>query len=146
MQCPSTADGSETARLHIDKFICGQGNLQVVDYTPPETAPDAQYPMYLTTGRNLYQFYSSADESKAGLGLSSEPFAEISIEDAVAYQVGDGDSVKVASKDGEVHLKVVVSEKAMKGSVFVPHPFAAPLDPTADTLEHKVCIVKIEKA
>jgi formate dehydrogenase alpha subunit len=146
MQCPSTADGSETARLHVDKFICGKGKLQTVDYTPPEIAPDAQYPMYLTTGRNLFQFHTSSDESKAALGLSSEPFAEISIEDAVACQVGDGDSVKVASKNGEVQLKVVVSDKTMKGSVFVPHPFAAPLDPAAETLEHKVCIVKIEKA
>jgi predicted molibdopterin-dependent oxidoreductase YjgC len=146
MQCPGTADGSETLRLHVDKFICGQGVLQAVDYIPPEEAPDDQYPMYLTTGRNLYQFHASTDESKASLGLYSEPFAEISIEDAITCQVGDGDPVKVVSKNGEVQLKVVVSDKAMKGSIFVPHPFAAPLDPMAETLEHKACIVKIEKA
>ncbi len=140
IQCPSSPDGSGTPRLHVEKFICGQGVLQAVECTPPENAPDAQYPMYLTTGRNLYQFHTASD------GLSSEPLAEIAIEDAVACKVGDDDTIKISSKGGEIQMKVLVSEKAMKGIVFVPQPFAAPLDPAAETLEHKACAVKIEKA
>ncbi len=144
--CPSTADGSGTPRLHVDKFICGQGVLQVVEFTPPENAPDAQLPLYLITGRNLYQFRAATSGIPALPGCPSEPFAEISLEDAVACKVGDDDTIKISSKAGEVQLKVVISEKAMTGIVFVPQPFAAPLDPAAETLEHKVCAVKIEKA
>ena len=143
--CPSTAEGSGTPRLHVDKFMCGQGVLQAAKFTAPENVPDAQYPLYLTTGRDLYQF-RTATRDQASEGLPSEPLVEIAIEDAVACKVGDGDTLKIASSAGEIQMKVLVSEKAMKGMVFVPLPFAAPLDPAAETLEHKACTVKIEKA
>ena len=143
--CPSTADGSGTPRLHVDTFMCGQGVLQAVEFTPPENAPDTQYPLYLTTGRDLYQF-RTATRAQSSEGLPSEPLVEIAIEDAVACKVGDGDTLKIVSSAGEIQMKVLVSEKAMKGTVFVPLPFAAPLDPAAETLEYKACTVKIEKA
>ena len=145
IHCPSTPEGFGMSRLHVDKFMCGQGVLQAVAFTPPENAPDAQYPLYLTTGRDLYQF-RTATCAQASDGLPSEPLVQISIEDALACKVGDGDSLKIASSVGEIRMKVLVSEKAMKGTVFVPLPFAAPLDPTAETLEYKACTVKIEKA
>jgi len=146
IHCPSSAEGSGTLRLHVGKFSCGQGKFQAVEYTPPAEAPDTRYPMYLTTGRTLYQFHGGTDESKASLGRSAEPYVEVSVEDAIACQVGDGDSIKVTSKQGEVQLKALISDKAMKGTLFIPHPFAVPLDPTAETLAHHVCAVKIEKA
>ncbi len=46
--CPSTAEGSGTPRLHVDKFMCGQGVLQAAKFTAPENVPDAQYPLYLS--------------------------------------------------------------------------------------------------
>jgi formate dehydrogenase major subunit/formate dehydrogenase alpha subunit len=142
--CPSTAEGTGTPRLHVDKFMCGQGALQAVEYTPPETSPNDQYPLYLTTGRDLYQFHT-ATRAESSEGRLFEPVVEISIEDAVTSNVGDGDTLKIASSAGEIQMKALVSEKAMKGIVFIPLPFAAPLDPEAETLGHKPCTVKIEK-
>ena len=86
--------------------------------------------------------------------LAPECFVEISAEDATAYQIGQGDIVKIASRRGEIEAKVEVSEKAVEGTVFLPFHYAeaaandltnGALDPTAKIPEYKVCAVRIQK-
>ena len=87
--------------------------------------------------------------------LAPECFVEISAEDATAYQIGQGDIVKIASRRGEIEAKVEVSEKAVEGTVFLPFHYAeaaandltnGALDPTAKIPEYKVCAVRIQKS
>ena len=86
--------------------------------------------------------------------LAPECFVEISAEDATAYQIGQGDIVKIASRRGEIEAKVEVSEKAVEGTVFLPFHYAeaaandltnGAVDPTAKIPEYKVCAVRIQK-
>jgi formate dehydrogenase alpha subunit len=154
--CPGT-DHPGTPCLHMDEFTCGLGVFHAIDYIPPAELPDEEYPLYLTTGRVLYQFHTGTMTMKSsGLNeLAPECFVEISAPDASAYEIVDGDSLKIASRRGEIEAKAKLSEKAVKGTIFIPFHYAAAaankltntaLDPTAKIPEFKVCAVRIEKA
>ena len=154
--CPTT-EHPGTPCLHVDQFTCGMGVFHALEYKPPAELPDDEYPFYLTTGRVLYQFHTGTMTMKSqGLNdLAPECFVEISQQDAEANGIGDGDSLRIASRRGEIEAKARLSDKAIKGTVFIPFHYAtaaankltnAALDPTAKIPEFKVCAVRIEKA
>ena len=154
--CTGT-DHPGTPCLHMDEFTCGLGVFHAVEYIPPDELPDEDFPMYLTTGRVLAQYHTGTMTMKTPDLNTLEPecFVEISGQDADAYHIEDGDMIRVASRRGEIQAKARVSEKAYKGTIFVPFHYAgAPanmltnpaLDPIAKIPEYKVCAVRIEKA
>ena len=145
-----------TPCLHVDQFTCGLGVFHTVDYIPPAELPDEEFPLYLTTGRLLYQYHTGTMTMKSpGLNaLAPECFVEISAEDARQYNIKDGELIKAVSRRGGINAKAQISEKAVKGTVFIPFHYAAAaanrlthaaLDPAAKIPEYKVCAIKIEK-
>jgi formate dehydrogenase alpha subunit len=153
--CPTT-DHPGTPCLHVDQFTCGLGVFHALEYKPPAELPDDEYPMYLTTGRVLYQFHTGSMTMKSqGLNdLAPECFVEISPQDAESYGIEDGDLLRIVSRRGEIEAKARLSGKAVKGTIFIPFHYAkaaankltnAALDPTAKIPEFKVCAVHIEK-
>ncbi|MGD2125344.1 MAG: molybdopterin-dependent oxidoreductase, partial [Desulfobacteraceae bacterium] len=154
--CTGT-DHPGTPCLHMDQFTCGLGVFHGIDWIPPAEVPDDQYPLYLTTGRILYQYHTGTMSMKSeGLNeIAPECFVEISPKDAEAYQLHEGDVIKVASRRGEIEVKAKISDMAVDGTVFIPFHYAvaaaneltnAALDPTAKIPEYKVCAVRIDKA
>jgi predicted molibdopterin-dependent oxidoreductase YjgC len=84
-----------------------------------------------------------------------EAYLEVNPEDAGSIGVSAEELVKVASRRGEIKLKVRVTDRVGKGVVFMPFHFAeaaanaltnTALDPVAKIPEYKVCAVKVEKA
>jgi formate dehydrogenase alpha subunit len=145
-----------TPCLHIDQFTCGLGIFHAVDYLPPAELPDAEFPLYLTTGRVGFQYHTGTMTMKTpGLNvLAPESFVEISSKDAGTYEIEDGDLLKVISRRGEIKARAKLSGKAVEGCVFIPFHYAeaaanrltnAALDPVAKIPEYKVCAVRIEK-
>ncbi len=55
--CPDETH-SGTPILHIDTFPCGKGVFSPIDYIEPAEQIDEEYPMYLTTGRVIYQYHT----------------------------------------------------------------------------------------
>jgi formate dehydrogenase major subunit len=53
--CPAP-DHPGTPILHTQAFPIGKGVFHAIDYIPPAEQVDAEYPLYLTTGRLLYQY------------------------------------------------------------------------------------------
>jgi len=154
--CTGT-DHPGTPCLHMDQFTCGLGVFHAIEYTPPAEVPDQDFPLYLTTGRVLYQYHTGTMTMKSpGLNEKApECFAEISVNDARKYDLGDGNLIKVSSRRGEILTKTKISEMAVEGTIFIPFHYAtaaanmltnAALDPTAKIPEYKVCAVRIEKA
>ncbi len=154
--CPNP-DHPGTPILHSGQFPIGKGNLHAIDYIPPAERIDDEYPMYLTTGRVLYQYHTGTMTRKTeGLNeRSPESFVEISYPDAMKYGIKSGDRIKVKSRRGEIEATVKVSRKAVTGTVFIPFHYAeaaankltnAALDPVSKIPEYKVCAVKIAKA
>jgi formate dehydrogenase alpha subunit len=154
--CTGT-DHPGTPCLHMDQFTCGLGVFHAIDWIPPAEVPDEEYPLYLTTGRVLYQYHTGSMTMKSdGLNeLAPECFVEISPGDAQAYELKQGETIKVASRRGEITAKARISDMAVDGTLFIPFHYAAAaaneltntaLDPTAKIPELKVCAVKIEKS
>ncbi len=112
--------------------------------------------MYLTTGRLLYQYHTGTMTMRTG-GLNEiapECFVEMSREDAVKYELSDGNPIRISSRRGTIDATVKVSTKATTGTVFIPFHYAkaaanrltnAELDPISGIPEYKVCAVKLEK-
>lgn len=153
--CTGT-DHPGTPCLHMDQFTCGLGVFHAVEWIPPAELPDQDYPLYLTTGRVLYQYHTGTMTMKTD-GLNErapECFVEISPGDASRHGLGEGEMVKVTSRRGAIKAKAKISEKAVDGTVFVPFHYAEAaaneltnpaLDPVALIPEFKVCAVRIEK-
>ncbi len=154
--CTGT-DHPGTPCLHMDQFTCGLGVFHAIDYIPPAEVPDDEYPLFLTTGRVLYQYHTGTMTRKSeGLNdRAPECFVELSAEDAEQWEVKTGDRLKVTSRRGEIEAKALISDKAVKGTIFLPFHYAeaaanrltnAALDPVCKIPEFKVCAVKIAKA
>jgi formate dehydrogenase major subunit len=154
--CP-TVEHPGTSILHREQFTCGKGNFSAIDYIPPAETADDEYPMYLTTGRLLYQYHTGTMTMKTG-GLNEiapDCFVEISSQDAGKYEMQDGSMVEIASRRGNIQARIKVSNKAVSGTVFLPFHYAmaaanrltnAALDPISGIPEYKVCAVKLTKA
>ena len=153
--CTGT-DHPGTPCLHMDQFTCGLGVFHAIDYRPPSELPDDEYPLYLTTGRVLFQYHTGTMTMKSeGLNeLAPECFVEVSSLDAEEYKIEEGDLLKVASRRGEIEAKAKISEKAVKGTIFLPFHYVeaaankltiAALDPVAKIPEYKVCAIRLEK-
>ena len=154
--CPN-AEHPGTPVLHREQFAIGRGVFHAIDYVPPAETTDRDYPLYLTTGRLLYQYHTGTMTMKtAGLNeIAPECFVEISLADAETYGVQNGAVVTIASRRGSIQARVKVSPKAVEGTVFIPFHYAraaanrltnAALDPVAGIPEFKVCAVKLSRA
>ena len=154
--CP-TEDHPGTMFLHKDKFARGLGAFFAIDHKDPAEMPDPEYPLYLTTGRLLFQYHTGTMSRKAAGLVEKAPECQVEISDldAAAYGIATGDRVRVKSRRGEITAKAQVSPKAVPGTVFVPFHYAeaaanrltnAALDPVSRIPEYKVCAVQIEKA
>jgi len=153
--CP-TQDHPGTPILHSNQFTRGKGSFVPLEYKPPMELPDDEYPLVLTTGRNLFHFHTGTMSRKvSGLNIfRSEEQVEINPEDALRLGVADGEKVKVISRRGEVVAKAKVTETSPVGVVFMTFHFAESptnvltnpaLDPVSKIPEFKVCAVRIEK-
>jgi formate dehydrogenase major subunit/formate dehydrogenase alpha subunit len=154
--CPNE-EHPGTPVLHKEQFTRGKGLFHAIPYTPPAEQPDDDYPMYLTTGRLLYQYHTGTMTMKSD-GLNDrapECFVEISPADAAEMGLEDGARVKVASRRGGIQAVLRVSAQARAGTVFIPFHYAqaaanrltnAALDPLSGIPEYKVCAVKLERA
>jgi len=154
--CPNE-EHPGTPILHREQFTSGRGVFHAIEYLPPAEMVDADYPLYLTTGRLLYQYHTGTMTMKTG-GLNEiapECFAEIAAEDACALGLEDGSTVRVSSRRGSISARVKISPKAVRGTVFLPFHYAASaanrltnaaLDPVCGIPEFKVCAVKLARA
>ncbi len=154
--CPNP-DHPGTPVLHAETFPIGRGVFFPIDFSPPVEPVDADYPLYLTTGRVLYQYHTGT-MTRRSTGLNErapESFVEISPDDAEKYDLKHDEMVNIASRRGEIQVRLNISDKAVAGTVFIPFHFAeaaanrltlAALDPVSKIPEYKVCAVRISKA
>jgi len=154
--CP-VPDHPGTPILHRERFSRGKGLFHAIEYIPPAEQTDAEYPLYLTTGRLLYQYHTGTMTMKTDglMDRAPECYVEISPADAESGKLSDGGRVTVTSRRGRIDARLKVSERAVAGTVFIPFHFAqaaanrltnAALDPVSGIPEYKVCAVKLVPA
>jgi len=154
--CPTT-DHPGTPILHVGIFSRGKGHFVPLEYKPSAELPDKEYPLLLTTGRNLFHWHSGTMTRRvSGLNnLLGEAWVDISPSDAEKLGIAHGDRVKITSRRGSVTARANVTEVSDKGVVYMNMHFAESaanvltnpaLDPVAKIPEFKVSAVKIAKA
>ena len=154
--CPSK-DHPGTRILHVASFKIGKGVFAPVEHAPPAEETSEEYPLILTTGRNLFHFHTGTMTRRSAKlhRESASPYVEINPEDAVKLGIADDSSVKVASRRGEITLTARVTLWIRPGTVFIPFHYVEgaanrltnnALDPIAFIPEYKVCAVRVQKA
>jgi assimilatory nitrate reductase catalytic subunit len=157
--CPSE-DHPGTPRLYEGGRFAhpdGKARFIPVGHQPPAEVVDADYPLWLTTGRVISQFLSGTQTRRIGplMDQYPEPLVEMHPRLAERYGITTGDEVRVSSRRGEVTLSAQVVETIRPDTVFIPYHWAAGkqanlltnavLDPASKIPEYKVCAVAIEK-
>ncbi|UCE44632.1 MAG: formate dehydrogenase subunit alpha [Methanobacteriota archaeon] len=154
--CPSK-DHPGTKVLHTESFKIGKGVFAPIEHTPPAEETSDEYPLILTTGRNLFQFHTGT-MTRRSAKLQREaagPYVEINTEDARRLGIIDDASVRITSRRGTITLAARVTQWIRPGTIFIPFHYAEAaanrltnnaLDPTAQIPEYKVCAARLEKA
>ncbi len=154
--CPAK-DHPGTRILHTQKFTKGLGTFAPVHHTPPAEEPSEDYPLILTTGRNLFHYHTGTMTRRSPKleREAPEPYVEVNTGDAKRLGVSEGERVMVSSRRGSITLKARVTDRIIPGSIFIPFHYAeaaanrltnAALDPLSNIPELKVCAAKLEKA
>jgi formate dehydrogenase major subunit len=142
--------------VFIDRFptITGKASLVPAGLIPADERPDAQYPYVLVTGRQLEHWHTGAMTRRSYVLDAIEPEATAAMHSDELARLGlqPGGFVKVASRRGEIRLKVRADDGIARGSVFIPFAYAEAaanqltnpvLDPYGKIPEFKYCAVQV---
>ncbi len=193
--CPTGADTGSSRRyvydedLHLQRLV-RNGEVQVGDdgiyfygyddgkakifkrpHAPPAEVPDAEYPLYLTTGRVVQHWHSGTMTMRVPYLKKAVPsaFIEINADDADRLGIDDGSMVNVVTRRGELVIRARVPRPTRleltglegrisvprPGVVFIPFFDAAKLvnfltidavDDMSKEPEYKICACRLERA
>ncbi len=156
--CPSA--GTPTPRMFLDRFATPDGRARFipVEHRPAAEEVDAEYPVYLTTGRVLQHYQSGAQTRRVPelARAQPDPFVEMHPDLAASGGFGEGDLVRVVSRRGDAVARVRITETIRADTVFMPFHWGGrgsvngvtnpALDPVSKMPEFKVCAVRLEAA
>ena len=157
--CPDESSfGTPRLFAHAFPTADGRAKFHRVEFHPAMEEPDAEFPLYLTTGR-VMQHYQSGTQTMRVSELRNampEAFVEIHPATAAGYGIFHGDLVQLSTRRGRVVAKAQLTNTIRLDTVFLPFHFAGrgranlltnpALDPISRMPEFKVCAVRIEKA
>ncbi|MDM8545203.1 nitrate reductase catalytic subunit NapA [Candidatus Venteria ishoeyi] len=137
----------------------GKANIITAPYEPAAEPPDAEYDMWLCTGRVLEHWHSGSMTRRVPELYRAVPDALVYMhpKDAKKRRLRDGSKVKVISRRGEITTRVETRgrNRPPEGLVFVPWFDAGRLinkvtldqtDPLSKETDYKKCAVKVVKA
>ena len=140
-----------------EHFATDDGRVHLVpaDIIPANERPDAQYPFVLITGRQLEHWHTGSMTRRATVLDAIEPEATASLcgADMLSLGVNAGDVITLASRRGEVCLRVRRDDGTPQGAVFVPFAYYeaaanlmtnAALDPVGKIPEFKYCAIAVK--
>jgi len=155
--CPTPeAPGEEI--VFQDRFPTPTGRARLVPaaIVPPAEEPDADYPLVLTTGRQLEHWHTGAMTRRASVldALEPEAVASLSPPDMRRMGLRPGERVRVATRRGTIELVARADGAVPDGMVFVPFCYAEAaanlltnpqLDPFGKIPEFKYCAARVER-
>jgi formate dehydrogenase major subunit len=123
----------------------------------PAEEPDGEYPMILTTGRQLEHWHTGSMTRRSSVLDDLEPEAVAYVASADLRRLGlrAGDEIKVSTRRGTIALKARVDGAIPPGLIFIPFAYAEAaanvltnpqLDPVGKIPEFKYCAARIEPA
>ena len=135
----------------------GRATLVPADIVPSVEEPDDEYPMVLTTGRQLEHWHTGAMTRRAGVldALEPEAVASLSPADLGRMGVAAGGPVRISTRRGAIEVATRRDPAVPEGMVFVPFCFAEAaanvltspeLDPFGKIPGFKLCAARVEPA
>jgi formate dehydrogenase major subunit len=132
-----------------------RGRFVPAAIVPPAEEPDDEYPLVLTTGRQLEHWHTGAMTRRAAVLDELEPEAVASLAPAELRRLGlrAGDRVRVTTRRGAIELTARADSAVAPGMVFVPFCYAEAaaniltnpqLDPFGKIPEFKYCAARVE--
>ncbi len=134
----------------------GRAKLAIAEVLPPGELPDDDFPMVLTTGRQLEHWHTGAISRRASLldALEPEAVADLNRHDLARIGIAAGERIRVTTRRGSIELTARLDPAIAQGTVFIPFCYAeAPanrltnpqLDPIGKIPEFKFCAAKVER-
>ena len=147
-----------TRRLFADGFPTASGRARMfpVRHQEPAETPDDEYPLFLTTGRNLSHYQSGSQTRRTAelAEICPEPVAEVHPATARRYGLRDGQAVRLTTRRGRAEFRLRATPGIREDTVFVPFHWGGrqaanrltnpALDPTSRMPEFKICAARIE--
>ena len=134
----------------------GRARFTPASVIPPDDLPDANYPMIMTTGRQLEHWHTGSMTRRASVLDAVEPEANCSLHPATLRQLGvePGGLVRLTTKRGSITIMARADRAVAPDMVFVPFAYVEAaaniltnpaVDPYGKIPEFKFSAVKVEK-
>jgi len=143
--------------VFIDSFPIegGRGKFVAADIVEPDERPDDEYPVILTTGRQLEHWHTGSMTRRAPVldALEPEAVATLSREELAKVGAKAGDMIRVSTRRGSIELLAREDADVPAGVIFIPFCYVeasanmltnAALDPVGKIPEFKFCASRIE--
>lgn len=154
--CPS-ADHPGTHRLFEQRFHHpdGKARFHAVEHRPAGEEPDAEYPIYFTTGRYAEHYNSGTQTRKVSRLSLARPIPRLQLHPELADRIGltETGHVQVTSRRGVVVFAADVTSSIRPDTVFAPFHYGGrdaanvltqpTLDPTSRMPEFKIAAVRV---
>ena len=135
----------------------GKAHFQVTEWREPGDPVDADFPLYLTTGRVVSHYLSGTQTRRIGplVDQYPEPRAEVHPRLAVAHGIADGDWLVVETRRADVVVQASVVRTIRPDTVFIPYHWPGrrsanrlthrTIDPRSKIPEYKVSACRIRR-
>lgn len=135
----------------------GRGRLVPAGLIDPAELPDAEFPMVLSTGRQLEHWHTGSMTRRASVldRLEPEAVAYLAPEDLARLGVAPGGRLRVTTRRGSVELAARADPAMAPGMLFLPFAYREAaanlltnpvLDPFGKIPEFKHCAARVEAA
>ncbi|MFO0852677.1 MAG: molybdopterin oxidoreductase family protein [Gemmataceae bacterium] len=154
--CPSE-DHPGTPRLFADRFAHADGKAKffAVEHRPAGEEPDADYPLFFTTGRYKEHYNSGAQTRIVERLRKAKPLPRLEVHPRLAarHGIATGNRVLVESRRGKTEFVAEVTPDIRPDTLFAPFHWggrdaanrltSGHLDPTSRMPEFKLAAVRI---
>ena len=141
-----------------DRFptLTGRARFVPAEALPPGEWPDDEYPMILTTGRQLEHWHTGSMTRRASALSALEPTATASLhpDTLAALEIEPGGKLRLTTRRGTIILHARADRALQRDMVFVPFAYVEAaanlltsprLDPDGKIPEFKFSAVRVEK-
>lgn len=154
--CPA-GDHPGTPRLFADRFAHADGKAKffAVEHRPAGEEPDAEYPLFFTTGRYKEHYNSGAQTRVVERLRKAKPLPRLEVHPRLAarHGIATGSRVLVESRRGKAEFAAEVTPDIRPDTLFAPFHWggrdaanlltSGHLDPTSRMPEFKLAAVRI---
>ncbi|MEP4246590.1 formate dehydrogenase subunit alpha [Tateyamaria sp.] len=133
----------------------GRARFTPASVIPPDEAPDADYPMIMTTGRQLEHWHTGSMTRRARVLDAVEPEANCSLHPKTLRALGvePGDMLRLTTRRGSIDIMARADRAVSEDMVFVPFAYVEAaanvltnpaIDPYGKIPEFKFSAVRVE--